>query len=177
MWVRLVPKAAVDMLGYHSLFPRPDESPPDDAQQVMTAAEILRVREIDLFRLAWRDWHGAPGDARVIEAAFAQYMFHKTVPPWVRHFARSVLDGAERGQLLPQPHGVVRRRPEPPVTWPGPVYVGLVMAITLLFIATLSATPGDGNGAAALVCDGGAGLRHIFRLAYMTSDVTPPDCP
>ena len=173
----MVPKAAVDMLGYHSLFPRSGDGPPDDAQQVMTAAEILRVREIDLFRLAWHDWHGARGEERVIERAFVQYMFHKSVPPWVRHFARSVIDRSSRGKLLPQPHGIVRRRPEPPVAWPGAVYVGLVMAITVLFIVTLSATPGDGDGTTALVCDGGAGLRHIFRLAFLAGGGAPPDCP
>ena len=165
------------MLGYHSLFPRRGDGPPDDTQQVMTAAEILRVREIDLFRLAWHDWHGTKGDERVIEAAFVAYMFHKTVPAWVRHFARDVIDRSDRGQLLPQPHGIVRRRPEPPVALPGAVYVGLVMAITVLFVATLSAAPGDGDQATALVCDGGAGLRHIFRLAFLAGGGAPPDCP
>jgi len=165
------------MLGYHSLFPRPGDGPPDDVQQVMNAAEILRVREIDLFRLAWHSWHGARGEDRVIEAAFVAYMFHKTVPPWVRRFARDVIARSARGQLLPQPHGIVRRRPEPPVKWPGPVYVGLVMAITVLFIVTLSATPGGGDAATALLCDGGAGLRHVFRFAFLAGGGALPDCP
>jgi hypothetical protein len=61
--------------------------------------------------------------------------------------------------------------------WPGAVYVGLVMAITVLFVATLSTTPGSGDQATALACDNGAGLRHIFRLAYLAGGSTPPECP
>ncbi len=158
---------------------RSDNSPGrglEDARQVMDAAEILRVREIDLFRLAWHRWHGVRGNDRTIERAFVAYMFHRTVPPWVRHYAREVVADAERGRLPRPAHGIVRRRKEPEVAWPGPVYVGLVLAVTILFIAALTATPGAGGDALSVSCDGGPGLRFYAGFAHAFAGTPPPDC-
>ncbi|MCP4329024.1 MAG: hypothetical protein GY791_11370 [Alphaproteobacteria bacterium] len=151
-------------------------SAPDDRRRVMDAAEILCVREVDLFRLAWFKWHGARGDDRAIERAFVRYMFHGVVPPWVRHFARAVVADAERGRLQPQPHGVIQRRPEPATPWPGAVYVAIVMAVTVLFVLVLSVTPGSGDDAQSMVCGGGEGLRFYAQFAYAFSGRPPPDC-
>jgi hypothetical protein len=147
-----------------------------DAVRVSVAAEHLGVREIDLFRLAWHRWYGDRGSDRVIENAFVAYMFRHEVPPWVRQFVRTVLADAARGRLQPQPYGVIPRRREPPLRWPGAVYVGIVLAVTVLFVVVLAATPGSGDATAALFCHGGDGLRHYARLAYAIAASPPPGC-
>jgi len=151
-------------------------TPPPDTRLVLDAAEVLRVREIDLFRLAWHRWHGRSSEDAVIERAFAAYMFGQRVPGWVRHYARDVLAKAERGRLQPLPHGVVRRRPEPPVTWPGGAYVAITMAIAIAFVFLLAATPYEAATNAPLACETGPGMRLLARMAYAFSADTPPDC-
>ncbi|MEE8393393.1 MAG: hypothetical protein V3R66_03545, partial [Rhodospirillales bacterium] len=72
---------------------------PDDCREVMDAAGALGIREIDFFRLAFRRWHGRKAEEKTLERAFAGYMFRQTVPAWVRHFARQVINLQERGEL------------------------------------------------------------------------------
>lgn len=149
---------------------------PEDVRQVLDATEILKVREIDLFRLAWHAWHGSPGEDRVIETAFVAYMFHKRVPPWVRKFARDTLDRAARGKLQPQPRGIVRRRHEPPLLVPGGLYVAIVFAIAVIFVVMLTGTTYDPMTSAPMPCEAGEGLKALARLAFELAGSPPPDC-
>jgi len=142
----------------------------------MDAAEILCVREIDLFRLAWHEWFGGVVDEDAVERAFAGYMFAKRVPPWVRAYVRTVFDRAERGKLQRIPHGVIRRRSKPPVVWPGAIYVGIVMIVALLFILMLTGTTYDPQTSAPMACETGPGMRWLAQLIYRFSRLEPPDC-
>lgn len=73
----------------------PPKSGGSDAKGVSAAACYLQVAEFRVFELAWRDWHGAEPDVKTVEPHFARYMFHQTVPSWVRHYVRKVLARAE----------------------------------------------------------------------------------
>ena len=152
-----------------------EERAAGDSALVLTAADILGVREIDVFRLAWHKWFGHRGEDRVIESAFATYMFNKDVPIWVRQFARDVIEAARRGRLQPQPHGLIRRRPEPPQNLPGGVYVGIVLAVVVLLVTAVATTPGP-RQSAEMFCAGGQGLQHYARMAYAMSAIAPPEC-
>ena len=65
-----------------------------DARHVAAAACYLQVGEFRLFELAWEDWHGETPDVKSVERHFVRYLFHQTVPLWVRHFVRKVLERA-----------------------------------------------------------------------------------
>ena len=53
---------------------------------------------------------GNEPEERVIEPHFKAYMFHRAVPPWVRHFTRHVIDLAAGETLDPRDFGIVTRR-------------------------------------------------------------------
>ena len=65
-----------------------------DTRHVAAAACYLQVGEFRLFELAWEDWHGEKADEKAVERHFVRYLFHQTVPIWVRHFVRKVLERA-----------------------------------------------------------------------------------
>lgn len=77
---------------------------------VAEAAQVLSIGEFELFGLAHRWWHDAPGEEAVLERAFGEYLTSETVPPWVRHYCRRVLILAAVGQLDPKDFGVERPR-------------------------------------------------------------------
>ena len=64
------------------IFERLEPAGGDDTRRVMDAARALDIKEFDLFRLAWRHWHGDDSRPETIERAFGQYMLHDRVPPW-----------------------------------------------------------------------------------------------
>jgi hypothetical protein len=112
---------------------------PADAAQVARAARLLQIREIDLFHLAWRRWHGAAGPERTIERHFVAYMFHQRVPPWVRHLCRQVLAAAATGGLDRAAFGAAalpRREPPPAVGDPFLALAGIA-ALAVYLVVTV----------------------------------------
>jgi len=108
---------------------------PPDVASVLRAAAILDVPEYELFRLAWRHWHGEEAATAVLERHFAAYMFHRVVPPWVRHFARRVEERWRAGTLDPQALGVLRRRGSRAMVRRGARYAvaaGLVLGVVVV---------------------------------------------
>jgi hypothetical protein len=78
-----------------------------DVADVLEAAALLEVTEFELFRIAYRRWHGvAISDAR-LERHYLPYMFGGKVPLWVRQMAREVIGQAEAGELDPKLYGVL----------------------------------------------------------------------
>ena len=139
-----------------------DSSPPEDADLVIDAAAALRVREFDLFRLAYRRWYGREADEKRLERYFAPYMFHQIAPPWVRHMCREVLARAAEGRLDPHDFeaDTVRRAQRPvPLGW---LYVALTLAAALVahILILWSYNNGPGAGPEAV----GPGLRFFFGL-------------
>lgn len=84
-----------------------DHASPDVAH-VAEAAEVLAIREFELFGLAHRWWYDRPGDEAHLSRAFGEYLVHETVPPWVRHYCRRVLILAAVDQLDPEDFGIER---------------------------------------------------------------------
>ncbi len=114
----------------------------EDARRVVLAATLLRIREFDLFSLAWRRWYGAPGTERDIERHFVAYMFRREVPSWVRQYCREVVAQAKAGPLDRRAFGaeaVPRREPPPmPVGDPYVAVAGLAaLALYLAFIGII----------------------------------------
>jgi len=70
---------------------------------VLRAANLLSIDEFEVFRLADRYWYRRTDD---IKAVFKKYLDKKTVPPWVLHFARSVVTAYNRGNFEPALFGV-----------------------------------------------------------------------
>lgn len=72
-------------------------------ESVLRAANILHVDELEIFRLADRYWRRESEDLGV---AFARYLKWKTVPHWVLHFARTVIQAYNEGNFEPALFGV-----------------------------------------------------------------------
>lgn len=121
-------------------WPRPPQEQPDDWENVGEAAWVLRVSEWDLFRLAWRRWHGTDEGERELEQAFHSYLAGTAVPTWVRHFCRQVLDAKRAGSLDPADFGAHTMRRREPVMQFSARFIGIsavVMLLLYLFILYL----------------------------------------
>lgn len=70
-----------------------------DGELVTEAAAALDLTEFDLFRLAYRRWHGHEPDPRALERSFADYMLRDTTPVWVRWLSREALKHRDGGDL------------------------------------------------------------------------------
>jgi hypothetical protein len=112
-----------------------DEKMRPDIAAVLDAAAILDITEYDLFRLAYKRWHGEVADEKTLEPIYVAYMFGSIVPVWVRHFARIVqrlnhsgrLDRAELGvEQLPRTREMVQRGTR--------FGVAIVTAMAVLFV-------------------------------------------
>ena len=73
------------------------EEPEDNV--VAQAANRLGVGEFQIFQLAHADWFGKEADAKRLEPVFFRYLMHDQTDPWVRHFARRIVDLDDRGVL------------------------------------------------------------------------------
>jgi hypothetical protein len=84
-----------------------------DIDNVLAAAALLDIAEVQVFRKAYRKWFGSRIGEDVLDRYFVAYMFAGVVPHWVRDYARQVLDNAARHRLDPVKFGVLpvlRRR-------------------------------------------------------------------
>lgn len=111
---------------------------PDDGSDyggVARAAAALRLGQYDLFRLAYRRWHGSEGSRRLLEREFGRYLTAGKAPFWVRHLARDLhYDGADRERFgagdLPRRDGLPTA---PPTLAPSAVFLAaLVVYLALL---------------------------------------------
>ncbi len=73
------------------------EEPEDNI--VAQAANRLGVGEFQLFQLAHADWFGTEADPKQLEPVFFRYLMNDQTDPWVRHYARRIVDLDERGVL------------------------------------------------------------------------------
>lgn len=159
-----------------------DRTPSRWDRSVADAAARLDIREIDVFRLAYRWWFGREAEARMLERAFAAYMFRQETPAWARHYARQVLQSGPDGGEAARRLGFDR----PAV--PAPPHGRLVVAATaavfaLLFVGILN-TKYDPQTSAPLTpqsrpmscAGGGPGLVFLETLAYAFSGRDRPPC-
>ncbi len=80
---------------------------PNDVWSVLRASSLLSVGEFRVFEIAYESWYGEAGEEKMIEKHFTGYMFNDIVPPWVRHFCKSVLKRDREGTLEPAEYGIV----------------------------------------------------------------------
>lgn len=90
-----------------------EKSMSGDVADVLEAAALLEVTEFELFRIAYRRWHGRDIDDDGLERHYLPYMFKGQVPLWVRQLARQVIGEADVDRLDPKAYGVL---PKPVTT-------------------------------------------------------------
>ena len=79
--------------------PEREENEHPDRKLVGSAANLLQVGEFQLLQLAYHEWFGKDLPRELVSGLFTNYMMHHQVPPWARHFARSILECHRGGQL------------------------------------------------------------------------------
>ena len=147
-----------------------------DPGDIIKAAEALRISEYDFFRLSFRRWSGREPDEKVLEQAFVAYMFHQTVPPWVRHLAREVLALEAEGRMNPKAYGISLYRRYKPVPKNGKLYIGLMAAMTALYCVALLDIYYDPETSAPMPCYGGPGFKIISDMVHSVAGKEPTVC-
>ena len=156
-----------------STFPR--HSP--DAMAVTEAANRLGMREIDLFRLAYRTRWGQDIRDDRLEQMFAAYMFQQVVPYWLNQFAREVIS---RGEKIPAAIRASTRRYRPTPRKParhGRLIVASVFAGMLIYGLSLTVITYSPDDSSPMECRHGPGLKWLTDLARMSNGRAPVECP
>jgi hypothetical protein len=102
---------------------------------------VLHVSELEVFRLAYRNWFGRPANDGEIDSCFSHYIDDSEVPMWVRDFTRRVRKLNEEGRLDVRRFGV---EPAPPTShWMaflgGMAFAGMLMVLILLVYLAIKA--------------------------------------
>jgi hypothetical protein len=84
---------------------------------VIRAANLLKVDEFELFRLAHKFWHHHIAEPHNIKVAFNEYLEKKVAPPWVMHFSRKVVQAYDCGNLEPAMFGIYPSYERLPFSW------------------------------------------------------------
>ena len=81
------------------LHPDKEELENPERRAICDAANILQVGEFQLLQLAYRDWHGEDLPEDQTDHLFHSFMIDGIVPPWARHYARTILREEQSGRL------------------------------------------------------------------------------
>ena len=84
---------------------------------VIRAANLLNVDELEVFRLAHNFWYHRADEANSVNAAFNKYLRKKIAPPWVVHFARTVVQAYDRGSFDPVMFGIYPKYEQIPLCY------------------------------------------------------------
>lgn len=125
-----------------------DEDVARDQWDLLETAALLQVTEFKVFELAYKEWYGAAGKQRVIEAHFRNYMFNQAIPVWVARFCRRIVEMGQAGTLDPREFGIYPRLPSRRMMLIGKLYVAMLLLafLVLLYLAY-------GQEAAGLIID------------------------
>ena len=66
---------------------------------VVNAANLLQVGEFQLLQLAFADWFGREMTEREQSHYFQAFVLGNEIPPFLRHYARRIVEREARGQL------------------------------------------------------------------------------
>ncbi len=88
-------------MGFFKTLIRPDQEEAQlrDQAVIANAANLLQVGEFQLLQLAYRAWHGSDMPDTMADQLFASYMLDNQVPNWARHYARTIVERGERGEI------------------------------------------------------------------------------
>jgi hypothetical protein len=105
-----------------------------DGSRVAETATVLRVSELDLFRLAHEKWFGRVVDERELEIVFKRFLERSETPMWVRDFTRKIGALRRAGLLDPSRFGAKAETPGRPVLrWiGGAAFAGMLTVLFLL---------------------------------------------
>ncbi len=151
----------------------------DDTRTVLEACRLLDIREIDFFRLSWRRSVGGAPDERMIERAFANYMFGHGAPAWVRQTGREVVQRAAEDRLDPLDFSARRFQPHEAPIPRGHMIVAGFSIVALGFVALLTwHASNDRPGALRAQCrDANGGMGFIEKIAQLqTGKADPFNC-
>ncbi len=81
------------------IHPDHEELEMNDRLVVISAANQLQIGEFQLLQLAYRDWYDKDLPEALVSELFTSYMLQNRVPHWARHYARSIIEGYEKGEL------------------------------------------------------------------------------
>lgn len=79
------------------LHPDLDDNP--DKSLIAEAANILEIGEFQLIQLAYNEWYGRDMAEREQDRIFDSYMLAGQVAPWMRDFARKIVEKFEQGDI------------------------------------------------------------------------------
>ena len=82
------------------LHPEKDENP--ERAFVVHAANLLETGEFQFVELAFEAWFGRTLNEREGHHYFNLYCVRSEVPPWLRHYARTIIEREARGELNEQ---------------------------------------------------------------------------
>ena len=113
----------------------------NDSRAVVDTASVLHVSELEVFRLAYRNWFGRPAQDEEIDSCFSHYIDDSEVPMWVRDFTRRVQTLHTQGCLDVRRFGV---EPAPDTThWMaflgGMAFAGMLALLALLVYLAIKA--------------------------------------
>ncbi len=63
-----------------------------DLNSIGYASSLLDISEFRFFKLAYSQWYGQDILDSQLENVFAEYMFEDSIPHWVRHLTRKIID-------------------------------------------------------------------------------------
>lgn len=76
---------------------KPDYDDNPEKSEIAQAANILQIGEFQLIQLAYQQWFGEEVQEKDLDRMFSSYMLYHEVTPWMRHYAREIIDGYESG--------------------------------------------------------------------------------
>jgi len=109
-----------------------------DLDKVANAAKLLQISEFRFFQIAYFQWYGRGIAENQLEYIFSEYMFEDIVPPWVRHFSRTVLACNEDGGIDPSNYNIERPKTTLELKSAGYGYTAILSMVIVLFCIMLS---------------------------------------
>ncbi len=76
-------------------------TPPTESNLVVEVSNKLGIGEFQVFQLGYLAWFGIDGKIKDLERIFFVYLKENVLPPWVRHFARKIIQLDRKGELNP----------------------------------------------------------------------------
>lgn len=122
-----------------------DPDLPEDVSNVLESAALLEVSEYRVFELSYAAWFSGPGEKKVLDRYFFDYLYRDRVPMWVRSFVREIVERARSGHFDPADYGIVHEPPTPTMIYLGIRYaVWTVLAVAVIIASAHTATAPEG---------------------------------
>lgn len=105
-----------------------------DVDRVGFASTLLQISEFRFFKMSYFRWYGRHISDGRLEYIFDDFMFGRSVPHYVRYFAREVISLFEKGRLDPKDFGINHPRPTPEMRSAGIGYILMLLLVLVVFL-------------------------------------------